>query len=243
VSGWPQTQACTIAQRGQYSPGGPKSQQTTRCYTCPQGMTTSLLGGPGASEGSDGTGRVAAQDCAYCLPGWCANTGSTNLGCRLAAVGQWAPGGPLSDITTRCNQCPEGTTTYWEQSTVTDGTGRDDLSDCSVCLPGWGTTDTAPQTCSRAEKGQYAPGGPIGNFDTRIRNCPEGSTTTLDLSASAGTHNNDIGDCACKCLFISRLIMPSLHKDQQHQGKQIIRSIDEAFQFSPQRYKSTKYMV
>jgi len=188
---------CVMAQKGQYAPGGVFSSPNTRLFPCPQGTTTSQQGGSGG-VGSDGTGKSSAADCSYCLPGW--GTDSIGGSCRIAKVGEYAPGGDTASTNTKVQQCPSGTTTQWGQQTRADGTGSDSEADCSVCLPGWGTSSSNPQGCSRASVDQWAPGGPKQQPNTALRNCPEGTSTTLELGGQqAGTDNDDQSDCRfCK---------------------------------------------
>jgi hypothetical protein len=81
----------------------------------------------------------------------------------------------------------------------------------AVCLPGWGTSTSNPQACSRAAVDQWAPGGPKIAAITAIQNCPEGTATNMELgSGQAGSDNDDRSDCKCKSKITERAWESSL---------------------------------
>jgi len=190
-----QPNTCMQTLRGQYGPGGPINQANantrTRISNCPSGSTTSLTLDP-----TSGTQNDDVSDCAFCLPGYCAGKDqSIGSPCKLAERGEWARGGAIGDEATTCQTCPTGTTT--------STSGATDLSKCNWCLQGWGTTPNAPNTCTIAPNGYYAPGGPIDPYgsSTYIRSCRNGSTNMGGISngCTTGTAGGAYSSTQCDC--------------------------------------------
>jgi hypothetical protein len=64
-----------------------------------------------------------------------------------------------------------------------------------VCKEGYGTSGANNwATCVLAQKGECAPGGPIGALATRLKSCPIGYTTAADATASCSQ--------GCNCEFM-----------------------------------------
>lgn len=141
---------------GYYKPG----YNNMDCTPCGTGLTT-------LAAGSDNP--LACMP----LPGW-EKEAPGNDWATPCELGFYSPGG---DSAVRCAACPQGATTEFPMS--------NDVSQCSVCAPGWGGDPNYPANggdlCKLCPPAKYSPGG----TDNPCISCQDGETSPPGASDSS----------------------------------------------------------
>jgi hypothetical protein len=127
------------------------------CTACGTGLTTAQ------------TASQSPVDCVP-LPGWEKDT--PNMAYATPCLLGWYSAG--GDSAVKCAQCAQGSTTEFPMS--------NDISQCSVCSPGWGGyTTNGVTTCNLCSVGTYSPGG----TDNPCISCQDGETSPPGASDSS----------------------------------------------------------